>query len=120
MIVSLTRQVSLDIVGIGQKCVTTYEPQIDVIMKKDIVTVIYDRKKTSARCGTGKVETCIYLSRNERKYFTLAEATPEEWEQYVREDKFADIRKYYEDILIAMEIHDKDMTIACFNECTGI
>ena len=89
-------------------------------MKKDIVTVIYDRKKTSARRGTGKVEVRIYLSRTERKYITLAEATPEEWEQYEREDKFADIRKRYEDILLAMEVLGKDMTIASFNVCAGI
>lgn len=89
-------------------------------MKKDIVTVIYDRKKTSARRGKGKVEVRIYLSRTERKYITLGEATPEEWEAYEREDKFADIRKRYEDILVAMEILGKEMTIASFNVCAGI
>lgn len=89
-------------------------------MKKDIVTVIYDRKKTSARRGKGKVEIRIYLSRTERKYITLGEATPEEWEAYEREDKFADIRKRYEDILGAMEILGKEMTIASFNVCAGI
>lgn len=89
-------------------------------MKKDIVTVIYDRKKTSARRGTGKVEVRIYLSRTERKYITLAEATPEEWKKNEREDKFADIRKRYEDILYAMEILGKEMSIDCFNACAGI
>ena len=98
----------------------THEPQKDVIMKKDIVTVIYDRKKTSTRRGKGKVEVRIYLSRTERKYITLGEATPEEWEQYEREDKFADIRKRYEDILVAMEVLGKDMTIASFNVCAGL
>ena len=98
----------------------THEPQKDVIMKKDIVTVIYDRKKTSTRRGKGKVEARIYLSRTERKYITLGEATPEEWEQYEREDKFADIRKRYEDILVALEVLGKDMTIASFNVCAGL
>lgn len=89
-------------------------------MKKDIVTVIYDRRKTSMRRGKGKVEVRIYLSRTERKYITLAEATPEEWAQYEREDKFASIRKRYEDILYAMEILGKEMSIDSFNECAGI
>ena len=30
-------------------------------MKKDFVTVIYDRKKEEAKTGRGKVEICIYL-----------------------------------------------------------
>ena len=67
-----------------------------------------------------KVEVRIYLSRTERKYITLGEATPEEWEQYEREDKFADIRKRFEDILAAMEVLGKDMTIASFNVCAGL
>ena len=46
------------------------------IMKKNIVTVIYDRKNSSNRRGKGKIEARIYLSRTERKYITLGEATP--------------------------------------------
>jgi len=90
------------------------------IMKKNIVTVIYDRKNSSNRRGKGKIEARIYLSRTERKYITLGEATPEEWEAYEREDKFADIRKHYEEILGAMEILGKEMTISSFNVCAGI
>ena len=47
-------------------------------MKKH-VRVVYDRKKVSAKTGTGKIELSIYLQAGERKWITVGEAGPKEW-----------------------------------------
>ena len=39
-------------------------------MKKH-VRVVYDRKKVSAKTGTGKIELSIYLKEGERKWITV-------------------------------------------------
>ena len=47
-------------------------------MKKH-VRVVYDRKKVSAKTGTGKIELSIYLQEGERKWITVGKASPSEW-----------------------------------------
>lgn len=49
-------------------------------MEKQFVDVIYDRRKLAAKRGNGYVEVRVYLGRNERKYFPMGMATPDEWE----------------------------------------
>lgn len=34
------------------------------------VKLVFDRKGTVAKTGTGKIEICIYLKAGERKYVT--------------------------------------------------
>ena len=51
-------------------------------MKKEFVTVVYDRKKRLEKTGKGKVELHIHLNCNERKYITIKECTPLEWKRY--------------------------------------
>lgn len=50
-------------------------------MKKDFVTVIYDRKKEVAKTGRGKVEIRIYLGNGVRKYVTVSSCDPFEWKE---------------------------------------
>ena len=50
-------------------------------MKKDFVTVIYDRKKEVTKTGRGKVEFRIYLGNGVQKYVTLQSCNPFEWEE---------------------------------------
>ena len=40
-------------------------------MKKEIVSVVFDRKRTLDKKGEGKVEICIYFNRIERKFITI-------------------------------------------------
>lgn len=47
-------------------------------MKKH-VRLVYDRKKVSAKTGTGKIELSVYLQEGERKWITVGEASPETW-----------------------------------------
>lgn len=49
-------------------------------MEKQFVDVIYDRRKLATKRGKGYVEVRVYLGRNERKYFPMGMASPEEWE----------------------------------------
>ena len=49
-------------------------------MEKQFVDVIYDRRKLAAKRGKGYVEVRVYLGRNERKYFPMGMASPDEWE----------------------------------------
>lgn len=49
-------------------------------MEKHFVDVIYDRRKLAAKRGKGYVEVRVYLGRNERKYFPMGMASPDEWE----------------------------------------
>ena len=44
------------------------------------VKLVFDRKGTVAKTGTGKIEICIYLKAGERKYVTVGTSTPTEWE----------------------------------------
>ena len=47
-------------------------------MEKQFVDVIYDRRKLAAKRGKGYVEVRVYLGRNERKYFPMGMASPDE------------------------------------------
>ena len=56
-------------------------------MKKDFVTVVYDRKKEVTKTGRGKVEIRIYLGNGVRKYVTLISCDPFEWKEYEQKSK---------------------------------
>ena len=110
------------------ECVTTFvlllplfhrspsAAQIKMSMKKQsAVKVIYDRKNVSSKKGTGKVEIRIYLSRDQRKYVTICDATPLEWQRVVkRRDVAIEVEKF-EKIVEAMLVLGEDMTIDNFD-----
>ncbi len=48
-------------------------------MKKELVSVVFDRKKRVEATGEGKVEICIYLSRTERKFITVTTCNAISW-----------------------------------------
>lgn len=82
---------------------------------KNAVKVIYDRKKTSEKRGTGKVEIRIYLSRDQRKYVTICNATPLEWQKVARrKDVVSEVQKF-EKVVEAMQMLGEDMTIENFD-----
>ena len=81
----------------------------------DAVTVIYDRKKTVPAKGKGKVEIRIYLSREQRKYVTVCDATPLEWEAVARRKDVTNEVEKYRKIVEAMQVLGEDMTIENFD-----
>ena len=56
-------------------------------MKKEIVTVVYDRRKEVAKCGHGVVEIRIYLGAGVRKYIPIQNCDPFEWKAYQTSDE---------------------------------
>lgn len=83
--------------------------------KEDAVKVIFDRKCVSEKRGKGKVEIRIYLSRLQRKFITIGEATPLEWRTIEkRRDVKIELEKY-RNIVQAMQVLGEDMTIENFD-----
>lgn len=84
------------------------------IMKKN-VKVIFDRRKTAAKTGTGFIDICVYLQAGERKYEIVGTATPDEWESVVLSKPIQVRIKFYEQIISAMKLLGEEMTIENFN-----
>ena len=87
-------------------------------MKKERVTVSFDRKGTAKKTGVGKIELQIYLAWNQRKWVTVGSAKPDEWEVVAQSVNIRKKMRYYEGIINAMEMLDEDMTIENFNQHT--
>ena len=82
--------------------------------KKNYVSVVFDRKKMLKKRGVGTIEIRIYLARDQRKYYSMGTASPQEWKSIAqREDISAKIESFQK-IVNAMEILGEDMTIANF------
>ncbi len=83
-------------------------------MKKN-VKVIFDRRKTAAKTGTGFIDICVYLQAGERKYEIVGTAKPEDWETIALRRPIRAKIKHYEQIISAMKMLGEDMTIENFN-----
>ena len=80
------------------------------------IKVIFDRKKTAAKTGSGKIDIRIYLKEGERKFETVATATPDNWELVAQGKAIQTKLKHYEQIINAMMLFNEDMTIENFNK----
>lgn len=80
------------------------------------IKVIFDRKKTAAKSGTGKIDIRIYLKEGERKFETVATATPENWEAVAQSRSIVAKVKHYEQVINAMKLFNEEMTIENFNQ----
>jgi len=82
-------------------------------MKKH-VRLVYDRKKVSAKTGTGKIELSVYLQEGERKWITVGEASPETWMTVAESRSITSKMIHFEEIIKSMELLHEDMTIDNF------
>lgn len=82
-------------------------------MKKH-VRLVYDRKKVSAKTGTGKIELSVYLQEGERKWITVGEASPETWMTVAGSRSITSKMIHFEEIIRSMELLHEDMTIDNF------
>ena len=89
-------------------------------MKKQLVSVIYDRKKRVSVTGQGKVEICIYLSRTERKYVTVKTVSPLLWRKYQKSEELKLEVPMYEDVVDKMAKNCEEMTLSNLNSHLGI
>ena len=81
-------------------------------MARSAVKVYWDRKKLVDRRGHGAVEFQVYLGRGERKFYSIALATPMEWVRMKNSKDFLREVQKYEDIIEEMRTSGEAMTIA--------
>ena len=84
-------------------------------MKKELVNVVFDRRKLYAKRGMAYLEVMVYLGRKGRRYITVCTSTPETWEQDAKSAETLEIISNCQKILSAMEILGEDMTMENFN-----
>ena len=82
--------------------------------KKNYVSVVYDRKKMLKKRGVGAVEIRIYLARDQRKYYSVGMASPQEWKGIAQRADISAKMENFQRIVEAMEILGEDMTIENF------
>lgn len=89
-------------------------------MIKNYVSPVFDRKKTVAKKGYGKVEMLICLSRTIKKYIVVKTCNELEWHTYHHSSELKAKVKMYNDICIRMEDRGEEMTIENLNKYLGI
>ena len=72
------------------------------------VKLIFDRRKTVAKTGTGFIDICVYLKAGQRKYEIVGTAKPEDWEAVAQGKEIMAKVKHYEQIISAMKVLDED------------
>lgn len=98
---------------LAQKGLISALKKVKVMTKH--VKVIFDRRKTAAKVGTGFIDICVYLKAGERKYEIVGSATPDNWEVAVQDKAILAKQKHYEQVVNAMKMLGEEMTIANFN-----
>ena len=89
-------------------------------MTKNYVTVVFDRKKTAAKNGTGKIELQVRLTRTCRKYIVVDECSPIRWRtRRINKDVFEEQLRI-EKIVESMECLGEPMTLENLNVHLGI
>ena len=89
-------------------------------MKKELVSVVFDRKKRVETTGEGKVEICIYLSRTERKFITITTCNAISWKKYEKSTELRDKVMAYKHIVNNMQKNGEEMTIARLDQHLGV
>lgn len=89
-------------------------------MKKENVTVIYDRKKEVSKKGYGKVEIRIYLGHKSFKYVTIHSCNPFEWKDYMFSEEVRTQLAIYRHVVETMEKNGEELTIENINDHIGI
>ena len=88
-------------------------------MKKNYVSVIFDRRKRVAVTGVGKVEIHIYFNRTERKYIPIKDCNLIAWRKYERSEELQQSILLYTQVIEQMEQHGEELTIANFEYHCG-
>lgn len=84
-------------------------------MENKLVTVIYDRRKLSAKKGMGYLEVRVNLGHKVRKYITVCYTTPDKWEEEAAKEDTQLLIKKCENILTAMSVLGEESNIPNFN-----
>lgn len=88
-------------------------------MKKELVDVVFDRKKEVEKCGYGKVEIRIYLGKGIRKYVTVSSCDPFEWARYQTSVELQTQVLIYKHVVNSVLTKGEDLTIDNINKHIG-
>ena len=80
-------------------------------MKKELVTVVYDRKKEVTKTGRGTVEIRIYLGNGVRKYVKVSSCDPFEWKEFQRSEELRTQIAIYRHVVESMIKNGEELTI---------
>lgn len=78
--------------------------------KKELVEVVYDRRKLSEKKGYGYLEVQVYLNRTTRKYLVIGKYAPDEWQKVVASPETTAIIEKCNKILTAMDMLGTERT----------
>lgn len=88
-------------------------------MQKEILSVIYDRKKEVLTKGTGKVEIRIYLGNKAFKYVTIHKCDPFAWKRYQVSAELRTQLLIYKNLIKIMQKNGEELTIENINAHMG-
>lgn len=89
-------------------------------MKKEIVTVVYDRKKEVVTKGFGKVEIRIYLGHKSFKYVSIHSCDPFQWKEYQHSEEMRTQLAIYRHLVKMNEKNGEELTIENINAHIGL
>ncbi len=88
-------------------------------MIKQAVSVIFDRRKNAPKKGYGMVELRIFISRNIYMYISLESCSQIDWNEVAFNEKYADMKTKYNNVLSAMKLLGFPMNMDTFNIYAG-
>ena len=79
-------------------------------MKKELVEVVFDRRKNSEKRGYGFLEVQVYLGRATRKYIMVGKYAPDEWQAVAASPETLALVAKCKKIIAAMDVLDEERT----------
>lgn len=79
-------------------------------MKKELVEVVFDRRKNSEKRGYGFLEVQVYLGRATRKYIMIGKYSPNDWQAAAASPETQALVAKCKKIIAAMDVLDEERT----------
>ena len=79
-------------------------------MKKELVEVVFDRRKNSEKRGYGFLEVQVYLGRATRKYIMIGKYSPDDWQAAAASPETQALVAKCKKIIAAMDVLDEERT----------
>lgn len=83
-------------------------------MKKELVEVVFDRRKNSEKRGYGFLEVQVYLGRATRKYIMIGKYSSDEWQAVAASPETKALVNKCKKIIAAMDVLDEERTYENF------
>ena len=90
------------------------------VMTQNHVSVVFDRKKKAEKNGIGKIELQVRLTRTCRKYITIDECTPLQWNNRKAGKEIIAEQKRIEKVVSLMKTQGEEMTLENLNNHLGL